>query len=145
MKPSKSFTSHNQLVQTYICEHCHRPVRYTIQQYRLGNGKFMPAGTENPAPPQCTICGTTPTDFRPATDPTASLVQRQGSFVSPSMEMRLAMSFGSLSADGSRSAECLVIRAENAGPGGNRMLDAASYTTCQTHLEPVVSQTRPSE
>lgn len=122
-----SFTLHEQHVHTYMCDHCRRPIRYVVKQYRLGNGKFMPASVQ--IPPQCQICGSTPTDFVATMN---GLNTDHPSYTS--FNMKIAKSTTSEESRGPRSAELLAERAEAAGPGGNWMLDTASYTTCLTHV-----------
>lgn len=113
-------------VHTYECDQCHRPIRYTIQQFYLGNGKFMPASAT--LPPQCAICGSTPREFMASV--TDNWTRSNLSFSMPPF-----MSFDSTLSCIPHSAEYLVERAEAIGPGGCRMLDMDSYTTCQTHFD----------
>lgn len=134
VKPVITFTHHEQHVHTYQCDQCSRPIRYVIHQYRLGNGKFMPA-TAN-IPPQCEICGSTPKDFVATMNVSVSTmtgIDHQPS--ASSFNINAPLSVSSMGSLGPRSAEILVERAEAVGPGGTRMLDMASYTTCMTHFD----------
>lgn len=124
LKPALTFTQHEQHVHTYRCEQCARPIHYVIHQYRLGNGKFMPAHPTHP--PQCSICGSIPKDFQAPPD-------GYEPNTNSAFNMNADTSFSS--SDAPRSAEILVERAEAVGPDGNHTLDTASYTTCLTHLD----------